>query len=761
MIKHLQCSILILFSMFIANVTYAQFPYVESFRGATAPGVVFGGAPSSFLTAAGSSASGGTPIDPVGQGFLRLTNNTQNQKGFVYSKNDFPFYYGLRVEFEYYIYGGNGADGISFFLFDATADPFVIGGFGGSLGYAQYFPFTPGLPSSPGVSKGYLAIGLDEYGNFSNPVEGRQGGIPGLRPGSVTLRGKGNGDATTSDNYKFLTTVRTSDAPYNFDLTGSSPTRASEPTNPSYRRVVMELDPNPAGGYFITVKLKKGGASLSEVTIINRYAYTDAAPASLRYGFASSTGDFTNFHEVRNVDISLLNGGELKQPTANNDASTGCPGTAVTLDIASNDATPNIGGTINKTSIDLDPVTAGFQKTFAITGKGTFTANDNGTVTFTPSESFTGAVETNYTINDTYGKTSTVGKITINYPALSLVANAGTDQSLTLVNTTINTTLSGNNPGAGNSGVWSQISGPNTATLNNNAQFNTGASNLIAGTYTFRWTVTLAGGCKSSDDVVVTVSPAPPLDPAKIGLAKHLQSVVKNTDKSFNITFKFTLVNLGEITINNVSLVDNIAQAFSGATYEIVRLTTTGKLVTNPNFNGNSVTNMLLSSSVLDPRPSKEYVDLEIKVIPGASVNKYENVAIAEGISAKDGTVTRDQSTDGLIPDPTTPGDVTPSDPTPIELNNGDLIIPAGFSPNNDGVNDYFVIENTTGKKLSVEIFNRWGNRVYRSSDYQNNWNGITTEGIHVGDQVPSGTYYYVVIIDKTDKRVGHLTINR
>ena len=759
MIKHLQCFLLILFSMFVANVTYAQFPYVESFRGATAPGVIFGGAPSSFLTAAGSSASGGTPIDPAGQGFLRLTNNIPNQKGYIYSKNDFPFYYGLKVEFEYYIYGGSGADGISFFLFDATADPFVIGGFGGSLGYAQYIPNTSTTPI-PGVSKGYLAIGLDEYGNFSNPIEGRQGGIPGFRPGSVTLRGRGNGDSLTPDNYRFLTTVRTSDAPFNFDLTGSSDTRASDPTNPSYRRVQMELDPNPAGGYFITVKLKRGGPSLSEVTIINRYAYTDVAPANLRYGFASSTGDFTNFHEVRNVDISLLNGGELKQPTANNDATTGCPGTAVTLDIASNDATPNIGGTINKTTIDLDPVTAGFQKSITINGKGTFTAIDNGTVTFTPSTSFTGSVETNYTINDTYGKTSTVGKITINYPALSIIANAGTDQNITLVNTTINTTLSGNNPGTGNSGVWSQVSGPNTAVLSNNTLFNTSATNLIAGTYVFRWTVTLAGGCKSSDDVTIVINPPVPLEPAKIGLAKSLQSVVKNTDKSFNVTFKFTLINLGEIAINNVGLVDNIAQAFSGATYQIVRVSSTGKLVANSNFNGNSISNMLLPASVLDPK-SKEYVDLEIKVIPGSSINRYENVAVAEGTSAKDGTVTRDQSTDGLLPDPTTPGDVTPSVPTPIEINNGDLIIPAGFSPNNDGVNDYFVIENTTGKKLSVEIFNRWGNRVYRSADYQNNWNGITTEGIHIGDYVPAGTYYYVVIIDKTDKRAGHLTINR
>ncbi|HMI02530.1 MAG TPA: hypothetical protein VK541_08625, partial [Pedobacter sp.] len=170
MIKQLQIALFLVLS-FIAADTYAQFPYQESFRGATANGITFGGAPSAFLTAGGSGyqagAHTGTPLDAVGEGYLRLTNNTKNQKGYIYSNADFPSTEGLSAEFEYYIYGGNGADGISFFLFDATASPFVIGGFGGSLGYAQ---INTTNPVSPGVSKGYLAIGLDEFGNFSNPT---------------------------------------------------------------------------------------------------------------------------------------------------------------------------------------------------------------------------------------------------------------------------------------------------------------------------------------------------------------------------------------------------------------------------------------------------------------------------------------------------------------------------------------------------------------------------------------------------------------
>ncbi|AEA43660.1 T9SS C-terminal target domain-containing protein [Fluviicola taffensis] len=66
-----------------------------------------------------------------------------------------------------------------------------------------------------------------------------------------------------------------------------------------------------------------------------------------------------------------------------------------------------------------------------------------------------------------------------------------------------------------------------------------------------------------------------------------------------------------------------------------------------------------------------------------------------------------------------------------VELSSIDL--PNIFTPNADGINDFFEIENTEAKH--TEILNRWGNIVYESNDLIK-WNG--------GNQ-PDGVYYYKI----------------
>ncbi len=73
-----------------------------------------------------------------------------------------------------------------------------------------------------------------------------------------------------------------------------------------------------------------------------------------------------------------------------------------------------------------------------------------------------------------------------------------------------------------------------------------------------------------------------------------------------------------------------------------------------------------------------------------------------------------------------------------------EVFVPNGFSPNNDGVNDYFYIpsfEYTSSVK--AKIFTRWGVLVYQNDDYQNDWDGTANTGDFNGSKLTPGTYYF------------------
>ena len=88
-----------------------------------------------------------------------------------------------------------------------------------------------------------------------------------------------------------------------------------------------------------------------------------------------------------------------------------------------------------------------------------------------------------------------------------------------------------------------------------------------------------------------------------------------------------------------------------------------------------------------------------------------------------------------------------------------DLDFVSGFSPNGDGVNDYFMIEgigNYPGHTLT--IFNRWGNQVYYSEDYKNDWAGTFNEDLA---HLPDGTYFYVFEDGQGNTYSGYVQIHR
>ena len=81
-----------------------------------------------------------------------------------------------------------------------------------------------------------------------------------------------------------------------------------------------------------------------------------------------------------------------------------------------------------------------------------------------------------------------------------------------------------------------------------------------------------------------------------------------------------------------------------------------------------------------------------------------------------------------------------------------DIIIPNVFTPNNDGQNDLFVIQNVQFYGNELAIFNRWGMKVFEETNYRNTWRAT---------DIPEGTYYYTLRLNNGNDYHGHVTILR
>src|SRR5690606_30765590 len=74
--------------------------------------------------------------------------------------------------------------------------------------------------------------------------------------------------------------------------------------------------------------------------------------------------------------------------------------------------------------------------------------------------------------------------------------------------------------------------------------------------------------------------------------------------------------------------------------------------------------------------------------------------------------------------------------------------IPNIITPNGDGQNDRLVIVGLSDyDNAEVTIFNRWGNEIYRSSNYRQDWDA---QGVN------EGTYYYLITLKKDGRETVH-----
>lgn len=94
-----------------------------------------------------------------------------------------------------------------------------------------------------------------------------------------------------------------------------------------------------------------------------------------------------------------------------------------------------------------------------------------------------------------------------------------------------------------------------------------------------------------------------------------------------------------------------------------------------------------------------------------------------------------------------------------VPCNVEDFTVSKAITANGDGINDLFEIlgaefcEDT----FDVMIFNRWGNKVFEATDYQNDWGGYSpNNALGNSGYLPTGTYYYIInVIGEETKQIN------
>lgn len=440
-------------------------------------------------------------------------------------------------------------------------------------------------------------------------------------------------------------------------------------------------------------------------------------------------------------------------PTVENEQVSGAPGATISGNVLDNDSD------IENTSLTVN--------TEPLVGpnNGTFTINPDGSFTYEPDEGFIGldtivvaVCDSGFPlppecVNDT---------IFITIQGETLTANAGEDQELCETSGILN---------AGSIiapavGLWTQVGG--SATIENPGAAVSSVSGLTLGENTFVWTVT-DNGQTASDTVVITVNQAPTPafageDIDVCGTEGTLQGNIPSLGTGvWSVTFGNGIISDPNAT---TILVSNLSPGQNDFTYTITLgncvssdlVSVTSYAIPSVNVMNDTSICSSVSSITLGVQSSGQGV---WSVTGGTGVFSSSNPNEVSGLSLGANEFTYTVSNGPCSSSESVVITYLSANLSPCKPN--EIFIPEGFSPDEDGVNDKFVIYGLGGKSASIKVFNRWGNLVYESDNYQNNWDGVCTTGwILTGERLPEGTYYYLVQIEgESDTRKGYLTLWR
>ncbi|MCX7744303.1 MAG: gliding motility-associated C-terminal domain-containing protein [Flavobacteriales bacterium] len=266
-----------------------------------------------------------------------------------------------------------------------------------------------------------------------------------------------------------------------------------------------------------------------------------------------------------------------------------------------------------------------------------------------------------------------------------------------------------------------------------------------AGTYTV--TVTDGNGCSSSDEITVNYQPLPVVDLGAdqtlcLGSSIQIGDTHPGATYTWNTgaTTAFITVTTGgtytlTVSLCNTSVSDNITITLDSLNVLLVSTVT-------PDCGQNN------GSITVNPVNGIGTISFNWPADPTQTTAQLTNIA-----SGSYTVIVTDQA------------GCTAALTTTLGCNSPNLDIPQFLSPNGDGKNDVWVINNlpTDFPNNQVKIFNRWGNEVFVANPYLNDWDGRPNTVISLGSNIlPAGTYFYVLDLygDGSDVRTGFIELN-
>ncbi|NEP94018.1 MAG: tandem-95 repeat protein, partial [Okeania sp. SIO2G4] len=206
--------------------------------------------------------------------------------------------------------------------------------------------------------------------------------------------------------------------PVSFNITDNDIAEAGEDIEPG----TIDLDPSTTELEETILTVDQGTFAVDQEGIVT-FTPTDGfiGVVTIPYTVEDTAGNITN---SANIIVEVID----SPPIATDDFANSFINQPVTFNITNNDI--DLEGEVDPSTIDLDPDTPGNQTTLELPDQGTFEVDENGNLTFTPTNGFIGVVTIPYTVNDNNGNTSNNANITVEVVNLPPVA---TDNSSTTV----------------------------------------------------------------------------------------------------------------------------------------------------------------------------------------------------------------------------------------------------------------------------------------------------------------------------------------